>query len=147
MVKLSTVQAANASYIRRESLVVVSAGGTSGIGEQTLRELCTVAGKSEHKGAGLRLYLIARNQETAERLTAELRSLSPAAEFVIVHAADLALLKDVDEACREITEAERARAGAAARIDLLLMTQAIFDPWLGRKGKSHPSSSLCSNVV
>ena len=37
-------------------------------------------------------------------------------------------------ACREIVTAEKARTGEAARIDLLIVTQAIFEPFQGREG-------------
>lgn len=135
MVKLPDVQAANARFVKRKSLVVLSAGGTSGIGETTLRQLCTVAGQEASQGAGLHIYLIARNKQTAEKLLADYKGLSPKADFTFIYAKDLSLLKDVDNASKEVTDLLRERDGPAARIDLLIMSQAIFDPWLGRKGE------------
>lgn len=137
MVKLNVVQAAVAEYVSKPSLVVVSAGGSSGIGETTLRQLCIAAGKDGGKGKGLFIYILGRNETTISKLISEFKSLAPNAQFTHILAKDLSLLKDVDKACSEVIKLERARVGEAARVDLLVMSQAMFDPWLGRKGDTN----------
>lgn len=125
MVKLDVVRSANVELVRSRPLVVVSAGGTSGIGECTLRELAKTAGHAGSKG--LRVYLVGRSADTAGKLSAEFSKLCPGGEFTFVLGKDLALLKDVDNACNEIIDLERKREGDEAKIDVLLMSQGKVD--------------------
>lgn len=132
MVKLNAVQAANAALVQSRPLVVVSAGGTSGIGESTLRQLAKTAG--EHGGKGLRIYIIGRREEAVKALIADLSKSYSAGEYIYIHGKDLSLLKGIDDVAQQITELEKKKAGEEARIDLLFTSQAIFTPFTPRKG-------------
>ena len=127
---MADLRSANVA-LTKHPLVAVFIGGTSGIGEYTLRSLASNHGST---GAGLRVYIVGRNTVAAEKIIADCRRLAPSGEFYFLQAADLSLIKDVDECCRELVDLERQKAGsAAARIDLLVMSQGIL-LFGGRKG-------------
>lgn len=124
MVHISAIRTANEAFVNSQPLVAVFSGATQGIGEYTLRTLVKYHGAN---GPGLRVYLIGRRQEPADKLFAEFKTISPSAEFVFVKAADLTLLKDADEACHEILtmESKAPFRGGPPRVDLLCMTQGF----------------------
>ena len=143
MVNLSIVRFSNKSLVTSQPLVAVFIGGTSGIGEYALRALVNI---HSIQGKGLRLYIVGRNAGAAERLIAECAGTCPGADVRFVQAGDLALLKDVDSVCTEITrleEAEKARGGNA-RIDMLVMSQARF-AFDGRIGEPIAFSDLLTS--
>ena len=122
MVQLETVRSANATLVQKQPLVAVFSGGTSGIGEYTLKALATDHGES---GKGLRIYLVGRNATAATRIFSECRETCPKGEYEFVQANDLSLIKDVDRCCDTIITMERERSGSdQARIDLLYMSHA-----------------------
>ena len=134
MVALSETRAANAALVTSQPLVAVFIGATSGIGEYTVKALASTHGKN---GKGLRAYIIGRNQKAAEETIAECLTSCPNGEFIFLPANDLSLLKDVDEVSAEITKQEQERSqrkGDVARTDILVMTQAFFNPFEGRLG-------------
>jgi NADP-dependent 3-hydroxy acid dehydrogenase YdfG len=88
-------------------MVVVFAGGTSGIGETTMRQFAKHAVQP-------RIYFVGRSEKAAARLTAELTTLNPAGKYRFIKA-DLSLLQNVDDVCREIKTEE-------SRINLLFLT-------------------------
>lgn len=124
---LEAVRAANAALLAKRSLVAVFPGGTSGIGEFTVRALARHAAK----GQGARIYLVGRNQKAADTIAADYASHKNV-QFRFVKADDLSLLKDVDRCCEEITrlETEDSKEGPA-HIDLLVMSHA--DLYFGGK--------------
>ncbi|KAH6659020.1 hypothetical protein BKA67DRAFT_652288 [Truncatella angustata] len=131
MVGLSVVREVNAGLVRRQFTVAVFVGGTAGIGEFGVRGLAKTHGES---GKGLRVYIMGRNKQAAERIIAESQQLCPQAHFIFVAAKDLALLRDVDQVCEKLVTRERdeaARAGQVARVDFLVMTQGVLN--LSRK--------------
>lgn len=137
MVALNLVQSSNATLAAGRSLVAVVVGGTSNIGEHTVRCLAATHGKVG-KGS-LRIYIIGRNAKAAEKIISDCQKSCPGGHFHFLRTNDLALIKDVDLVCTELikTEENEARkAGEAPRIDLLFMSQAIFKPWDPRKGNS-----------
>ena len=178
MVKLDAVRVANAAFVRSLSqsqaqsqsrsssrsqshartYVAVFVGGTSGIGEYTVRALvATFARNTPSRFDGnqprLRIYIVGRNEKAAERTIADCTSICPAAQFRFVKGQDLSLLRDVDRVCGEIGRMEReevskengrGRGGGdggnedekvEAKIDLLFMSQAILN-FGGREGTS-----------
>lgn len=134
MVQLDLVQSSNASLVS-QPLVAVFIGGTSGIGAHTIRSLASTHGKV---GKGLRAYIIGRNAEAAGGIIIECQKSCPTGQFRFIRANDLALMKDVDLVCAELSEIEKREAAATGdtpRIDILVQTQANFKPFDPRNGK------------
>ncbi|SPQ24016.1 19460085-89d4-48b6-a52a-c20ba3e10e4d [Thermothielavioides terrestris] len=109
MVSLEQIRASNARIPEclPAGMVVVFAGGTSGIGETTMRQFAKHAVQP-------RIYFVGRSEKAAARLTAELTTLNPAGKYRFIKA-DLSLLQNVDDVCREIKTEE-------SRINLLFLT-------------------------
>ncbi|KAI0145166.1 putative short-chain dehydrogenases/reductase [Xylariaceae sp. FL1272] len=100
MVSLADVIASNqriASTLPK-GLVAVFVGGTSGVGEYTLKAFIRYADQP-------RVYIVGRSQESADRIINECRTLSPKGQFEFIKA-DVSALKNVDEVCREIKTKE-----------------------------------------
>ena len=124
---LEAVRTANAAFLAKRSLVAVFPGGTSGIGEFTVRALAQHAAK----GQGARIYLVGRNQKAADAIAADYASHKNV-QFRFVKADDLSLLKDVDRCCEEITRLETQESEEGSpHIDLLVMSHA--DLYFGGK--------------
>lgn len=123
MVQLDVVRACEKELINKQSITAVFVGGTSGIGEYSLRALAALHGSSGH---GLRVYLVGRNQNAANTIIADCRRLCPTGDFNFVRASDLASLREVDRVCKEITTSVEDSAGQSVSIDLLVMSQAFF---------------------
>lgn len=124
MVQLRIVRAYNENLVKNHHITAVFVGGTSGIGEYTMRALASTVGTS---GRGLRAYIIGRNQRAADTIIADCLKISPTGDFRFVKANDLSLLQDVDRVCREITSMEALAAdGGKPYIDLLVLSQAWF---------------------
>lgn len=100
MVTLSDVQASNAQIPTAlpSGLVAVFVGATNGIGESTLMEFARHARQA-------RVYLVGRSQDAGDRISAECRQLNPGGEFTFIKA-DLSLMRNVDDVCREIESKE-----------------------------------------
>ena len=149
MVRLDIVRKSNAGFIQSHPLVAVFVGGTSGIGEFTLRALAKTHGR---QGKGLRAYIVGRNTAAAEKIIADCTGVCPSGQFRFVKAGDLSILKDVDRVCAEVTELEEkecAASGGKARIDILVMSQHYFPLiFQSRKGRSltSPISILLSSL-
>ena len=110
MVTLKQAQASNALIPKAlpDGLVAVFVGGTSGIGEYTLRALAKYAVKPK-------VYVVGRSQEAADRILADCQKANPEGQFIFIKA-DVGPVKNVDEVCREIKSKESA-------INLLFLTQ------------------------
>ncbi|KUJ06448.1 uncharacterized protein LY89DRAFT_692431 [Mollisia scopiformis] len=113
MVSLSQVQASNAliSSIFPKRLVALFVGGTSGIGEVTLKRFAQYTNQP-------RAYFVGRSQDAAERIVAECKTLNPGGEFIFVKA-DVSLIRVVDEVCEEIKAKEKV-------LNLLFMSQGVM---------------------
>jgi NADP-dependent 3-hydroxy acid dehydrogenase YdfG len=83
-----------------DELVAVFVGGTSGVGEYTLKAFARYATK-------LRLYIVGRSQESADRIIRECKQLNPDGKFEFIKA-DVSLMKSVDDVCRQIKSKETA---------------------------------------
>ncbi|KAI8624901.1 hypothetical protein F5Y19DRAFT_480138 [Xylariaceae sp. FL1651] len=125
MVTLNDVKAANAALVNRKPFVAVIAGGTAGIGECAVRGLASIFAA---QGDQLRVYIIGRNQEAAEKVASDCESLCPGGTFRFIQG-NLALIKEVDRICAEITEAEHEHAKTGnqmAKVDFLLCSQGVI---------------------
>ncbi|KAF2787564.1 NAD(P)-binding protein [Melanomma pulvis-pyrius CBS 109.77] len=108
MVSLTEIRTHNATLKSLSSgLVAIFVGGTSGIGLSTAREFVRNT-NSPH------VYLVGRNQAEATRIIGELREINPTSQLDFIKS-DVSLLKNVDEACRQIKEKEQ-------KVNLLFMT-------------------------
>lgn len=132
MVELDDVKAANIALTKRP-LVAVFVGGTSGIGEYTVRALAALHGA---KSLGLQAYIVGRNEKAAAETIAICSRICPSAHFEFIKSGDLALLKDIDTVSTEIAETVRTRSDSngPAPIDLLYLSsgQTIFGPRVGK---------------
>jgi NAD(P)-dependent dehydrogenase (short-subunit alcohol dehydrogenase family) len=108
MVALTAVKASNALLASSlPNLVAVFVGGTSGIGEFTLKAF------AQHT-LEPRAYLIGRSQEAGDRIKAECQKLNPTGEFIFMKA-DTSLIRNVDKVCEEIKAKE-------TKINILFLT-------------------------
>ncbi|KAF2160378.1 hypothetical protein M409DRAFT_70530 [Zasmidium cellare ATCC 36951] len=128
MVDLQSVRLTNSALVHRQPLVAVFTGGTSGIGEYTIRGLAAHHGKT---GKGLRVYIVGRNEEAANKIISDCLKICPTEEFIFLKASDLSLLREVDRVCEKIRQLEEVKAGESARIDLMVMSHA--DLWFGER--------------
>jgi NADP-dependent 3-hydroxy acid dehydrogenase YdfG len=99
MVSLTNVQLSNSlisSTLPR--LVAVFVGGTSGIGEITLKKFAKYSRQP-------RAYIVGRSQDAANRIVAECKALNPEGEYIF-RKADVSLIRVVDEVCKEIKAKE-----------------------------------------
>jgi len=109
MVTLDQIRSSNARIGTHlpPGLVAVFVGGTSGIGEATLRQLARHA-------VAPRIYFIGRSAESGFRLAADLQAINPDGQYRFF-SADISLLQNVDEVCTVIRERE-------SHINLLFLT-------------------------
>lgn len=135
MVSLSTVQASNAAIPPYTTpLVAVFVGATSGIGKASLLQFVrhTAATQKNNK---LRIYFVGRSQTAADGILEQLRRIKPesesdgdgdgGAEYTFIQA-DVSLLRQVDEVCKQIREKE-------SMINLLFLSQGTLDMTTGMK--------------
>ncbi|THY39208.1 hypothetical protein D6C98_10091 [Aureobasidium pullulans] len=123
-ISLQNAIAQNDKWVSLRSLTAVFVGGTSGIGEYTLRSLAAHYGKSSQS---LSLYLVGRNNDAASRIFNDCRKLCPSGRFTFVKASNLSLIRDVDSASDEIKKLvsdASTKKGTAACIDFLVMSHA-----------------------
>lgn len=120
MVSFKDIQASN-SLINDETAprVAVFVGGTSGIGNLTIRALVAT-------GASMRIYLVGRksSEERMNDFIQELRVINPKAE-VLWTEGEVSLLKDTKRVCEIIKNRE-------SRVDLLFLTTG-YAPFSTRK--------------
>ncbi|KAM7189012.1 hypothetical protein V8F20_010315 [Naviculisporaceae sp. PSN 640] len=109
MVTLEQMRASNAKIAATlpPGLVAVFVGGTSGIGETSLKQFAKHTIKP-------RIYFLGRSKATGDRLSAELKELNPEGDYIFL-SVDASLLSAVDDVCRQIKEKEES-------INLLFMT-------------------------
>ncbi|KAI0550427.1 NAD(P)-binding protein [Xylaria curta] len=114
MVSLSSIRSSNSliSSILSPGLVAVFVGGTSGIGEETLKKF------AEHT-IRPRAYIVGRSQTAADRIVAECQAINPEGQYIF-HKADVSLIRGVDEICEEIKAREQA-------VNILFLTCGVLD--------------------
>ncbi|KAF2793239.1 putative short-chain dehydrogenases/reductase [Melanomma pulvis-pyrius CBS 109.77] len=91
-----------------DGLVAVFVGGTSGVGEYTVKAFAKYAPNP-------RVYIVGRSQEAADRIIKECQQLDGGGKFEFIMA-DVSLLKSVDQVCSHIKIKETA-------INILFETQ------------------------
>ena len=94
-------------------------GGTSGIGEYTLKALV-------ENTISPRVYLVGRSEQAAERIINECKALNKDGK-VEFFKADVTALAEVDRVCKEIEKREK-------KVNLLVQTQGNLN-LRGRDGK------------
>ncbi|EAU38702.1 conserved hypothetical protein [Aspergillus terreus NIH2624] len=99
MVSLKTVQASNAGIRALSNITALFVGGTSGIGQSTLRQLARHADSPT-------AYIVGRNEARARPFLSELRQLNPKGRFHFIEA-DVSLVRNVDAACRQILQQQK----------------------------------------
>lgn len=102
MVSLTAVQASNACIPTSlpSGLVAIFVGGTSGIGEYTLKEFARLARQP-------RIYNIGRSQQASDRIAAECKELNADTQYTFIQA-DVSLIRSVDAVCEQIQAKEKA---------------------------------------
>lgn len=101
MVSFKDVQASNSCVSSLPSdLVAVFVGGTSGIGEYTLK--CFT-----HYARQPRIYNVGRSQAASDRIAAECKQLNPDMQYTFIQA-DVSLIRSVDAVCSQIKTKEKA---------------------------------------
>jgi NAD(P)-dependent dehydrogenase (short-subunit alcohol dehydrogenase family) len=101
MVSLTAVRASNACIPNTlpSGLVAVFVGGTSGIGEYTLKEFARFARQP-------RIYNIGRSREASDRIAAECKKLNADAQYTFIQA-DVSLIRRVDAVCEQVQAKEK----------------------------------------
>lgn len=94
-----------------EDVVAVFVGGTSGVGEYTVKAFAKYVSRP-------RVYIIGRSQEAAEGIIRNCQGLNPSGTFEFLQA-DISLLAAVDDVCRTIKSKEKY-------INLLFQTQGTM---------------------
>jgi NADP-dependent 3-hydroxy acid dehydrogenase YdfG len=101
MVSLKNVQFSNSRLATSlPRLVAIFVGGTSGIGETSLKQF------AKHTRQP-RAYFIGRSQEAGDRVTAECKALNADGEYIFIKS-DVSLIRNVDNVCQEIKSREKA---------------------------------------
>lgn len=126
MVTLEQMRSSNARIAESlpAGLVAVFVGGTSGIGESTMKQLA-------RRIVQPRIYFIGRSERAAARITAELTALNPSGKYRFIRA-DLSLLQNVDDVCRDIKRRETL-------INLLFLTPGTVITGKGNQPSLSPS--------
>ncbi|KAN0090007.1 hypothetical protein V8E51_018586 [Hyaloscypha variabilis] len=129
MVSLSVVQASNASIPTTlpSGLVAVFVGGTSGIGEYTLKEFARLSRQP-------RIYNVGRSQQASDRIAAECKKLNADVQYTFIQA-DVSLIRSVDAVCEQIRDKEKA-------INLLILSAGTLINGVKTKEGLHLSASL-----
>ncbi|KAF3763681.1 putative short-chain dehydrogenases/reductase [Cryphonectria parasitica EP155] len=113
MVSSSAIVASNKRLAATfpDQLVAIFVGGTSGVGEYTLKALARYAPQP-------RIYIVGRSRESADRIISECQDANANGVYEFVQA-DISLLKNIDDVCRQIRSKEKA-------INLLFQTQGTM---------------------
>ncbi|GES58779.1 short-chain dehydrogenase/reductase [Aspergillus terreus] len=93
------LQASNAGIRALSNITALFVGGTSGIGQSTLRQLARHADSPT-------AYIVGRNEARARPFLSELRQLNPKGRFHFIEA-DVSLVRNVDAACRQILQQQK----------------------------------------
>ena len=92
--------------------MAVFVGGTSGIGETTLKQFAKQAVRPV-------CYIVGRSREAAEKIIAECKTSNPDGQYIFIKG-DVSLMSGVDRVCEEIMNKESV-------INLLFLTPMVPD--------------------
>ncbi|KAF7555936.1 hypothetical protein G7Z17_g1814 [Cylindrodendrum hubeiense] len=112
MVAISIIKDSNTKVLPSalpSGLVAVFLGGTSGIGQATLKQFVVAT-----KDKSPRVYIVGRSSKAAYPLLAELRQSNPSASIEFIEQ-DVSLVRSVDAAVSQIRQHE-------SKVDLLFMS-------------------------
>lgn len=138
MVSFKAIQASNARIpsVLPSGLVAVFVGGTSGIGEYTLKEFVR---RTRHP----RIYNIGRSQQSSDRIADECKELNADAQYTFIQA-DVSLIRSVDAVCEQIKAKEKAIHVLCLSIGTLvtgvskhLITNVVFRRGIQRSLQNH----------
>ena len=103
MVPLSAIVESNSRIASTfpKGLVAVFVGGTSGVGEYTVKAY------AKYAPASSRAYIIGRSEDAANRIIAECTRLTHTLKVEFIQA-DVSLIKAIDDVCRRIASKESA---------------------------------------
>ncbi|PKS05717.1 hypothetical protein jhhlp_007546 [Lomentospora prolificans] len=129
MIPLTEMRASNAriSTALPEGLVGVFVGATRGIGATSVKQFAKNARKP-------RVYIIGRSLASAQEVIDECKALNSEGDYVFM-AADVSLIHNVDEVCREVSKKEQA-------INLLFMTPGTLTMKTETSEKLHYAAAL-----
>jgi NADP-dependent 3-hydroxy acid dehydrogenase YdfG len=118
MVSIKDVRLSNSNLTSKPGTVVLSVGGTSGIGKGTLKLFV------KHANAP-KVYIVGRSKTKAAPLLEELETLNPKGTFIFLES-EVSLIKNVDTICEEIKKNEK-------KVDLILLSTGFLS-FEGRQG-------------
>ena len=132
MVTLDQMRASNARIPEcfPPGLVAVFVGGTSGIGESTMKQFAKHAVQP-------RIYFIGRSDRAAKRITAELQTINRGGQYRFIKA-DLSLLQNVDNVCQQIKTDEPV-------INLLFLTPGNLATGKGTPPPPFPTLNISNS--
>ncbi|KAF2725142.1 hypothetical protein K431DRAFT_317671 [Polychaeton citri CBS 116435] len=107
MVQLEQVRASNSQAHVLHDLVCIFIGGTGGIGENTVKELCKRTTRP-------RVYIVGRSDQNGAEIVRELSDINSDCHATFIKA-DVSLIRNVDQVCADIMETEN-------QINMLLLT-------------------------
>jgi NAD(P)-dependent dehydrogenase (short-subunit alcohol dehydrogenase family) len=125
MVLDSVISASNARL--PNTLVAVFVGGTSGIGEYTLKSFARHCPNP-------RAYFIGRSQPSADRIVSELKKLNPKGTYTFIKS-DVGEIKNVDAVCAQIRSKEQS-------INMLVLSQGTMIAGVETSEGLHLAASL-----
>jgi hypothetical protein len=120
MVSLDTIISSN-KHIASDippGIVAIFVGGTSGIGETSMKQLAKHAVQP-------RIYFVGRSLNAGHRLTSELQAINPGGIYHFIQSDDISLLKNVDEVCDGIKSRESS-------INLIFLTVGALTMGIGK---------------
>jgi len=100
-------------------MVALFVGGTSGIGEATLKQFAKYSNAPK-------VYIVGRSKSLASSLLKELETLNPQATFNFIQS-EISVIKNVDNVCDKIKTQEK-------KMDLMFLSPG-FLTFAGRQGK------------
>lgn len=124
MPNFQTIRSSVALLADGPPLVVALVGGTTGIGSYVAR---TFAETFAAHGSKLRVYVVGRNAERADTVLRFGRKTSPGSDWRFIQATNLALISQVDAACKDLMRQEEQDPfhGGPPRLDALYLTAAL----------------------
>lgn len=122
MVSLPLVRKSNSHLKSFSSPVAVFVGATQGIGLSTLQQYATLASVPK-------IYIVGRSEPVGVRIIDDLQARNAEGNYVFLKA-EVSLLENVDQVCREIKRREK-------KMDLLFMSPGYIS-FGGRNGEIRP---------
>ncbi|KAK9246503.1 hypothetical protein V1506DRAFT_165770 [Lipomyces tetrasporus] len=124
MVNIKYVRISNSWLTAKPpGMVAVFVGGTSGIGQGTLKQLAKYA-------TAPKVYVVGRSKSSAAPLLRELESMNAKGAFIFMET-EISLIRNVDTVCREIRQNEK-------KVDLIFLSSGF----LSLQGRQETSEGI-----